>query len=174
VPAGAGVLDFGAGDGLFAGLLSRAGHDVTAVEPDPARRRTAERLFGGEGVRFAARLDELPDGIMFDAILVVDVFYCIPRVERKAVARRLAGLLNKGGCAIIKEVVSTRDWRESFLLAQERLLRSLLAKGPEPPCELPSAAELNALAALFGTVIEERDIPVGWYWHRIAVARAAA
>lgn len=50
------LLDFGAGIGTFAGRLTRAGHDVVAVEPDANQRG----LIAGHGLRPVASLAALP------------------------------------------------------------------------------------------------------------------
>ena len=66
-PAGR-VLDFGAGNGRFARALCAAGHDVHAVEPDPALRARME----GDGIPTLGALPP-PDGAPFDAAYSINV-----------------------------------------------------------------------------------------------------
>lgn len=62
------ILDFGAGSGQFAVPLSRAGLDITALEPDEFLRGR----IAASGIRAIAEINELPNGT-FDYIYTLNV-----------------------------------------------------------------------------------------------------
>lgn len=53
--AGRTVADVGAGDALFAGLVARLGHEVVAIDPEPAALAAAQREFAREAFGARAR-----------------------------------------------------------------------------------------------------------------------
>ena len=67
-PAGARVLDFGAGGGQFAAPLKAQGLDITALEPD----QLLQQRLRAQGLRVAASLDEVADGSL-DYIYTLNV-----------------------------------------------------------------------------------------------------
>lgn len=83
------ILDYGAGRGEFARVLSRLGADVYAV--DPYGKPYLEQM----GLRAYATLDELPADLRFDGIVSIDV------VEHELAAwdvlRRFRDILAPGG-----------------------------------------------------------------------------
>ena len=91
------LLEVGAGHGLFARLAAAHGvPKVTAVEPD---LRKIRRL---PGVHPVAGFDESIRG-HYDAVVLVDVLYAIPREEWDAILARLVARLEPGGTLLIKE-----------------------------------------------------------------------
>lgn len=67
------VLDFGAGDGMFAEIVSARGHAVSCVELDVAARDRLARM----GLTAAATLDELPPAGV-DAAYTINVLEHLP------------------------------------------------------------------------------------------------
>lgn len=63
------ILDFGAGNGRFARALAQRGHEVCAVEPDPALRAA----IAAAGVDARESLEGFPPGERFDGIYSVNV-----------------------------------------------------------------------------------------------------
>ncbi len=105
LPRGARVLDVGSGMGRVAAALTSRGHDVVAVEPDPALAAQSRSTWPDLPVLEAdvlaldaARLRAAGRPDAFDlAICVGNVLpYTAPDTER-AVLARIAGLLAPGG-----------------------------------------------------------------------------
>lgn len=92
------VVDLGAGTGKLARVLVQEGHDVVAVEPDPAMR---ERLVATcPGVPALAGTGEavpLPDASV-EAVLVAQAWHWM---DRPAAAAELARVVRPGGCAVL-------------------------------------------------------------------------
>lgn len=96
------ILDVGAGPGHDAALFAGRGHQVVAVEPTPALREGARRLFPDAPVRWVD--DALPDltsvrdlGLRFDLVLLSGVWFHLDPRERTRGMPVLAGLLEPGG-----------------------------------------------------------------------------
>jgi SAM-dependent methyltransferase len=109
--AGRVVADIGAGDGLFAGLVARLGHEVVAIDPEPAalaaaRTEFAREAFGARARVEAGTAESLPaaDGSLGAAILldVIEHLRNPPRALAE-IRRALAP-----GAAIL---VATPAWR---------------------------------------------------------------
>jgi SAM-dependent methyltransferase len=94
------VCDLGCGNGSFLALLSRAGHDVIGVEPDPRARTVAQ----GRGLRILVGSAEEPPqeirGERFDCVLMSHVLeHCLDPV---CAVRSAAALLNDQGTLVIE------------------------------------------------------------------------
>ena len=96
------ILDVGSGSGRDAAWLASLGHEVIAVEPNPAMRRECERLHPHNTFRLLA--DRLPDlsttfrtGLSFDFILVNAVWMFVAPSNRERAFRKLVTLLKPGG-----------------------------------------------------------------------------
>jgi SAM-dependent methyltransferase len=99
VPAGARVLDIGAGHGTFARLAVEAGaREVIAVEPDLRKSLLPLR---SPGIRVVAAFDDAIRG-SFDAIAIYDATYRIPLPEREALYQRVYDRLKPGGLFILE------------------------------------------------------------------------
>ncbi len=105
-PAGATVLDVGAGSGRDAAWLAEHGYEVVAVEPSTAMLAQARALHASSRIHWVA--DSLPDlanvrhlGLKFDLILLSAVWMHVPPADRQRALRKLATLLApKGRIAI--------------------------------------------------------------------------
>lgn len=119
VPAGAAVLEVGAGHGVFA-LLARAGgaRRVVAVEPDLRKVRAID------GVGVVAGYDDCVRGT-FDVVAVIDVLYKVPLAEWDAMLSRLVVRLRPGGILLVKEQDPTARLKNSWNRLQERIASRL-------------------------------------------------
>jgi SAM-dependent methyltransferase len=135
VPAGASVLDVGAGTGSAALALAGAGYRVTALEPDP-------QMYAALLTRLAARRDlessltPLPRGAgfaldnSFDAVVCRAVFHLINARERHTLIDHAAQHLTSGGCLLLDVAVdgSKRSEQPRTLAAERRLGDTLVRK----------------------------------------------
>lgn len=119
VPAGAAVLEIGAGHGVFATLArARGARRVVAVEPDVRKVRALDV------VDVVAGYDVCIRGA-FDVVAVIDVLYKVPVAEWDAMLARIAALLRPGGLLIVKEQDPTARVKNSWNRAQEWLASRL-------------------------------------------------
>ena len=96
------ILDVGSGSGRDAAWLAGRGHEVVAVEPNPAMRKESDRRHPDKNFRLLA--DRLPDlsatfrtGLSFDFILVNAVWMFVAPSNRERAFRKLVTLLKPGG-----------------------------------------------------------------------------
>lgn len=113
-PAGATVLDVGAGSGRDAAWLANHGYEVVAVEPSAAMLTQARALHAATRIHWVA--DALPDlanvrrlGLKFDLILLSAVWMHVPVAERHRALRKLATLLAPKGRIAISLRLGTPD-----------------------------------------------------------------
>ena len=113
-PAGATVLDVGAGSGRDAAWLADHGYEVVAVEPSAAMLAQARALHGATRIHWVA--DALPDlanvrrlGLKFDLILLSAVWMHVPVAERHRALRKLTTLLAPKGRIAISLRLGTPD-----------------------------------------------------------------
>lgn len=119
VPAGASLLEIGAGHGVFSALARANGaRRVVAVEPD------LRKLQAIEGVDVVGGYDACIRGA-FDVVAVVDVLYKIPLAEWDALLGRIAARLKPGGLLIVKEHDPTARIKHAWNRAQEWLASKL-------------------------------------------------
>src|SRR5215212_2222753 len=118
VPAGARLLDIGAGHGLFARLAQDRGARAVAVEPDARKVRPIA------GIGFVVGYDPVIRGT-FDAISIIDVLYKIPLAEWDALLERCAARLPPGGLLLVKEQDPTARIKNGWNRIQERFASAL-------------------------------------------------
>ncbi|GHB75539.1 hypothetical protein GCM10010377_77400 [Streptomyces viridiviolaceus] len=102
-PAGARVVDVGAGTGRDAAALAARGYRVTAVEPVPELREVAQGLHTGDNLCWVA--DALP-GLnrivgLYDLVLLSAVWMHLEPAARGRAMQRLADLLAPSGLLMI-------------------------------------------------------------------------
>jgi cyclopropane fatty-acyl-phospholipid synthase-like methyltransferase len=118
VPAGATLLEIGAGHGLFARLAVDAGaHRVVALEPD---LRKALPSFRHPAARFVAGFDDCLHGA-FDVVAMLDVLYAIPKEAWDPLLARVAERVKPGGVFLLKEMDPRRPLKQWWNLTQESL-----------------------------------------------------
>jgi 2-polyprenyl-3-methyl-5-hydroxy-6-metoxy-1,4-benzoquinol methylase len=118
VPAGARVLDVGAGHGVFAALAADRGGRVVAVEPD------LRKVLPVDGVQFIIGYDDVIRG-QFDLIAIVDVLYKLPQAEWDALLTRAYERLPSGGMLVVKEQDPTARVKNAWNRWQEALATKL-------------------------------------------------
>lgn len=96
------VLDIGAGSGRDAAALTRAGHQVVAVEPTAALRQEGQRIHAALPIEWMD--DHLPElaglrgsGRRFDLVLLTAVWMHLDAPEREIAMRSAAALVSPGG-----------------------------------------------------------------------------
>jgi 2-polyprenyl-3-methyl-5-hydroxy-6-metoxy-1,4-benzoquinol methylase len=116
IPAGASVLDIGAGHGAFACLAAEFGaRSVLAFEPD---LRKSLPSFRHPAVRFVAGFDDAVNGT-FDVVTVIDVLYKLPLPEWDSLLARLRERLIPGGTLLLKELDPEHRCKAAWNRAQE-------------------------------------------------------
>lgn len=103
IPAGAAVLDIGAGNGILARLLGASGHSfyIDAIEPDPVAEKAAAPYYRSI---FKGGLEEYLDSsdsqkARYDFVVMADVMEHLANPE--PVLKRLKSLLSPGGRIVI-------------------------------------------------------------------------
>jgi SAM-dependent methyltransferase len=148
------ILDVGSGTGVVSLEMARAGHDVTAVDPDPASialaRRSAERGGTGDG-RLAYHEGEIGSwepaggdsgpGGSFDAVVTTRVLHHVP--DPAGALGRIRRWLRPGGRLVCVDFLHDRfDRRAARWTAQVRGLLEAAGRfhGDAPLPADPSAA----------------------------------
>lgn len=104
VPAGARVLEIGAGHGLYAALLAEERvREVVAVDPD---ERKSLLPSPSPKVRKVAGYDDCIRGT-FDAVVIYDATYRMPLEVRRGVFERAFARLAPGGTFVLKDMDAT-------------------------------------------------------------------
>jgi SAM-dependent methyltransferase len=144
IPAGATILDIGAGHGTYARLAVEAGaRKVFAVEPD---LRKALLPLRHPRISVIGAFDDAVAGT-FDVIVIYDATYRMPLELRDAIYRRVYGRLRPGGLFVLKDMDTTRRWKMRWARLQEwlsdRLLRISIGEGfiYESPADLRARLE---------------------------------
>jgi SAM-dependent methyltransferase len=123
VPAGARMLDVGAGHGTW-GLLALAGGaaEVVCVEPDLRKAYLSER---DPRLRWVAGYDDALRGT-FDAVSIFDVAYLMTAARREALFRGAFQRLKPGGIFLLKELDPAHPLKSNWARFQEWLNRTFL------------------------------------------------
>jgi cyclopropane fatty-acyl-phospholipid synthase-like methyltransferase len=134
VPRGAIVAEVGCGHGLLSAMIATEDRSRTvyAVDPDPRKVKWAAEAAGGlPNVHFeVATVENLvaqrPGG--FDAAVVSDVLYLLPRERWPEFLLSLRALLHLGGRFLLKEAEGNHSWKHYKCLAQEWVMVKLLGR----------------------------------------------
>ncbi len=133
--AGSGrVVDVGCGHGLMVALLAqgRPERSVVGIDPDPRKIDWAQASVGAlanvslEVDTVEALAARAPGS--FDAAVVCDVLYLLPRDQWRGFLTACHALLKPGGALLLKEAEADRSWRYFKCLAQERLMVQVLRR----------------------------------------------
>lgn len=128
------IVDVGCGHGLMVSLLAsgRPERTVVGLDPDPKKIDWAKASVGtlpnvslevGTVEALAARAAGT-----FDAVVVCDVLYLLPKPAWRGFLEACRALLEPGGALLLKEAEADRSWRYYKCLAQERLMVQLLRR----------------------------------------------
>jgi 2-polyprenyl-3-methyl-5-hydroxy-6-metoxy-1,4-benzoquinol methylase len=128
------IVDIGCGHGLMVALLAhqRPERTVVGLDPDPRKIDWARASVGtlpnvslevGTVQALAARAPQ-----SFDAAVVCDVLYLLPRSDWRGFLEACRALLKPGGALLLKEAEADRSWRYYKCLAQERLMVQVLRR----------------------------------------------
>jgi SAM-dependent methyltransferase len=118
IPSGARVLDIGAGHGTWARLIAETrGANVVALEPDLRKTLAA---YKHPNIRFVAGFDDCIRG-SFDVVVLYDVLYRIPPVQRDALFSRIHDRVKPGGTFVLKDIDPSRRVRYHWNKLQERI-----------------------------------------------------
>lgn len=181
VPHGGTVADIGCGHGLLSALLALedSSRTVHGVDPDPRKVMWASQGPGrlrnthfeiGTVERLA---EQHPGG--FDAAVVCDVLYLLPRERWPEFLRTVRRVLRPGGRFLLKEAEGDRSWKHYKCLAQEWVMVKLLGRtkaGGGLVLEPRGTAEALLRDAGF-TVLETVDLDAGYTTpHILYVAEA--
>jgi SAM-dependent methyltransferase len=122
LPAGARLLDLGAGHGTLARLaVARGAVRAVAVEPD---KRKVLGLPRSPGVRSVVGYAEVIAGT-FDAVALVDVLYRIPPAGWDPILALAHQRLAPGGILLLKEIDPEQRAKALWNRVQERLADAL-------------------------------------------------
>jgi SAM-dependent methyltransferase len=165
VPAGATLLDIGAGHGVFSVLARERDARPIAVDPDARKVRPLDGIAGVIGY------DDCIRGT-FDAVAIVDVLYKLPIDDWNPLLDRMRQRLKPGGTLIIKEHDPTARIKHSINRLQERLATALhLTLGQEFSYE-PPPEFIKRLQGHGFVVIEAKRIDRGYpHPHMLYIAR---
>lgn len=118
LPAGARLLDLGAGHGTFALLAAEQGAcGVVAVEPDVRKLLPSYRH---PRVRFVAGYSDAVTGT-FEAVTILDVLYRIPLAGWDALLGAAFERLAPGGVLLVKEIDPEHRLKGLWNRVQERV-----------------------------------------------------
>ncbi|HVG25423.1 MAG TPA: class I SAM-dependent methyltransferase [Thermoanaerobaculia bacterium] len=118
VPAGARVLEVGAGHSAFGVLIDERVKEVVAVEPD---LRKSVLPTPSAKIRKVAGFDDCVRATDFDAAVVYDVTYRMPDAIRRALFGRLFTRLRPGGVLVFKDMDNGHRWKMKWARFQEWL-----------------------------------------------------
>lgn len=173
IPAGARMMDIGAGHGSYAKLAVEQGaREVIAVEPD---LRKSLLPFVDPRVKFVAAFDDAIAG-SFDAIVIYDATYRIPIPERHALFRRVYQRLKPGGLFILKDLDPEARLKMKWARFQEAVSDALLGVSIGQGFIYESRSEIESTLAGIGfSDFRARRVDRGYpHSHVIYTARRPA
>ena len=166
VPAGARVLEIGAGHGVFARLAAERARHVVAIDPDARKVRRVDRVSSVIGYDRCVRGS-------FGVVAIIDVLYKIPLADWDPLLDRIRQRVGPGGVLLIKEHDPTARVKHSWNRLQERLASAMhLTLGESFSYETPSEFSDRLRSHGFESV-EVQRIDRGYpHSHVLYIARA--
>ena len=165
VPAGAKLLDIGAGHAVLSILVRERGAHPIAVDPD------ARKVRKHDGILSVIGYDDCIRGL-FDVVALVDVLYKLPIDEWDALLERIRQRLKPRGILIVKEHDPTARVKHSINRLQEKAASALhLTLGESFSYESPSQFTARLQSHGF-TPLKTARIDTGYpHPHMLYVAR---
>jgi S-adenosylmethionine-dependent methyltransferase len=180
------VLDVGAGQGTQSIRLARVGHQVLAVEPDPAMRSIFLAALAAEPVEVQDRvtlcqgsvgsLGAVTGGEVYDAVLLLGVLMylqasapVIAEVATHVAPGGLLALAARTTTSAVWRPAARQDWQATLAAFDEHDSALAVGRGMQYINELGALARaddletLTSAAAAYGLELEN------WYGVRIAV-----
>lgn len=159
VPAGARVLEIGAGHGLYARLITEERvREVVAVDPD---ERKSLLPSPSPRIRKIAGFDDCVRGT-FDAVVIYDATYRMPLDVRRGVFERSFARLAPGGTFVLKDMDAT-SFKMKWARFQEWLSDRFLGVSIGSGFFYQSPAELRTMLSEIGfTDFQARPIDRGY------------
>ncbi|MEZ4394248.1 MAG: class I SAM-dependent methyltransferase [Polyangiales bacterium] len=171
------VLDVGCGHGVVAThlALEGPGREVVGVDIDVEKLEVARGAARGvPGLRFEACGDALPPG-RWDAVLLVDVLYLLPRGAQRAMLDRCVDALAPGGVLIVKCIARRPRWKLALTVAQELVATRVARITQGSAVEFVSPDETAAWMRERLTEVRARRIDAGLpHPHALVVGHALA
>ena len=119
IPEGSRVLDIGSGHGTYPRLIAEGrAREVIAVEPDIRKMLTA---FKHPKIRFVCGFDDCIRG-QFDVIVIYDVIYRLPPVERDRLFKRVYDRVKPGGLFVLKDLDPDKRLKWQWNRLQETIM----------------------------------------------------
>lgn len=178
LPAGARVLDLGAGVGRHALALARRGFAVAALDAAPEGIAEIERIAAAEGLTVDARIGmmtDLPfaDGA-FDHVLSWNVIYHGDEEVLRAAIAEIARVLKPGGTFLGTMLSARRIPVELAKTPGREISRNTwVFEGtgdkvhPHYFCTGRDLLELFAAFEVFHLEDREHETPGSWHWHLV-------
>lgn len=179
VPRSGRVLEVGCGHGLLAAYLALRAplRQVTGVDIDAAKialaRAAASRLDPGEAELSFGVVE--PDGVApgpWDAVVIADVLYLLPRPQRLELVDRCAEELAPDGRLVIKETDVEPRWKAELTRVQELVATRVLGITEGATVDFDPPSVLAGHLAAVGFEVEGCRIDRGaLHPHHLLVAR---
>jgi len=156
------VLDLGCGLGLLAFYLREHGFEqpITGIDTDAKKiaraRRAAARHY--PGITFEtgdAGGESIASG---RAVVLLDVLHYLDDASQAALLDRLAGSLEAGGIAIIRNTPRDRSWRFALTYLEEIWVRASRWITSRGPINFPTSEEIAAPFRARGCAEEIRPL----------------
>lgn len=178
LPAGASVLDLGAGVGRHALALARQGFAVAALDAAPEGIAEIDRIAASEGLEVDARvgvMTELPFGDgAFDHVLSWNVIYHGDEAVLRTTIAEIARVLKPGG-TFLGTMLSARRLPVERAKAPGREIsrNTWVFEGtgdkvhPHYFCNSRDLLDLFAGFEVFRLEDREHETPGSWHWHMV-------